>query len=192
MRSDPAEKLKGIIADIIYQNDETGFKICELETETDTAVIKGILPFVSVGERVLLEGTWSVHDVYGEQFNVTDFVKEIPRKPDEMEFFLASGLIDGVGNATARLIVNAFGEDTYDVLTDHPEKLEALKGITHNRAQKISAAFREHFLMSDIVMFMGRFGAGTKLAVKAYKLYGENAVRVISEDPYILSEDMPE
>lgn len=192
MRSGSEDKIKGVIADIIFENDETGFKICELETDSDITVIKGILPFVQIGETVILTGIWVTHDVYGEQFSVTEFEKEIPKDPDDMEVFLASGLIEGVGNATAHLIVSAFGEDTYDVISEHPEKLETLRGITHNKALKISSAFREHFQMSEIVMFFGKFGASTRLAVKAYKLYGGQAVKMISDNPYMLADDIPE
>lgn len=185
-------KLKGIITDIIFENAESGFKICEMETTEEVVIVKGTLPFVQIGETVSLEGSWVTHDVYGEQFSVTSFVKEIPRDPADMEVFLASGLIEGVGNATAHLIVEAFGADTYETILKHPEKLADLKGITHNKAMKIASAFQEHFQMSDIVMFFNKYGAGTKLAVKAYQKYGGNAVRIIEANPYIMIGDIPE
>lgn len=185
-------QLKGIIADIIFENEDNGFKICELETSDDIVTIKGILPFLQVGETVLLEGTWVSHDVYGEQFSVNTFEKEIPQTPEDMEVFLASGLLEGVGNATAHLIVEAFGSDTFNVLLKQPERLEELKGISHNKAMKISAAFQEHFQMSDIVMFFSKYGASTKLAVKAYQKYGSNAIPLIEKNPYVLIDDIPE
>ncbi|MFR1517553.1 MAG: AAA family ATPase [Clostridia bacterium] len=185
-------KLKGIITDIIFENAESGFKICEMDTTEEVVIVKGTLPFVQIGETVSLEGSWVTHDVYGEQFSVTSFVKEIPRDSADMEVFLASGLIEGVGNATAHLIVEAFGADTYETILKHPEKLADLKGITHNKAMKIASAFQEHFQMSDIVMFFNKYGAGTKLAVKAYQKYGGNAVRIIEANPYIMIGDIPE
>ncbi|MBS5842326.1 MAG: ATP-dependent RecD-like DNA helicase [Clostridiales bacterium] len=190
MESD--QNLKGVITDIIFENADSGFKICELETKDDIIIVKGTLPFVQIGETLSLEGMWVTHDVYGEQFSVSSFVKEVPRDPEDLEVFLASGLIEGVGNATARLIVNAFGTDTYDTILNHPEELARLKGITHNKAMKISAAFQEHFQMSDIVMFFNKYGAGTKLAVKAYQKYGGNAVQIIEQNPYVMIDDIPE
>lgn len=186
------ETLRGIIADIIFQNEESGFKICELETDSDLVVIKGNLPFLQIGETVKVEGIWVTHNVYGEQFNVNSFEKEIPKTSEDMEAFLASGLISGVGNATASLIVSAFGADTYDTILNSPEKLSEIKGISHNKAMKIATAFKEHFQMSDIISYFSKYGVGAKLAVKAYQKYGSTAVSVIEKDPYILIDDIPE
>lgn len=185
-------KIKGIVTEIIFENEESGFKICELETADEIVTVKGTLPFVQVGETVVLEGSWVTHDVYGDQFSAVSFEKEFPQDPDDMEAFLSSGLIEGVGNATAHLIVSAFGAETYETILKHPEKLAELKGITHNKAMRIGTAFQEHFRMSDIVMFFSKYEAGTRLAVKAYQKYGENAVEMIKVNPYIMIGDLPE
>lgn len=186
------ESLRGVIVDIIFQNEESGFKICELETEDDIVVCKGTLPFLQIGEHISALGNWVHHEIYGEQFSVYSFEKEIPKDPDDIETFLASGLISGVGNATASAIVEKFGEDTYEVILNEPEKLAEVKGISHNKAMKIADAFKEHFQMSDIVSFFNKYGAGTKLAIKAYQKYGGTAVTVIEKNPYILIDDIPE
>ena len=186
------ETLRGIIADIIFQNEESGFKICELETDSDLVVIKGNLPFLQIGETVKVEGIWVTHNIYGEQFNVNSFEKEIPKTCEDMEAFLASGLISGVGNATASLIVSAFGSDTYDIILNSPERLSEIKGISHNKAMKIATAFQEHFQMSDIISYFNKYGVGAKLAVRAYQKYGGTAVSVIEKDPYVLIDDIPE
>ena len=186
------ESLRGVIVDIIFQNEESGFKICELETEDDVVVCKGVLPFLQIGEHISALGSWVHHEIYGEQFSVYSFEKEIPKDPVDIEIFLASGLISGVGNATASSIVEKFGEDTYNVILNEPEKLAEVKGISHNKAMKIADAFKEHFQMSDIVSFFNKYGAGTKLAIKAYQKYGGNAVSVIEKNPYILIDDIPE
>ena len=186
------ETLRGIIIDIIFQNDESGFKICELETDDDVVVIKGILPFLEIGEKVRVDGVWTTHDFYGEQFNVNSFEIEIPKAPEEIEAFLSSGLIYGIGNVTASLIVNSFGEDTYDIILNAPEKLAEIKGISHNKAMKIAEGFKEHFQMSDIVAYFNKYGLTAKLAIKAYKIYGETALSVVQRNPYILINDIPE
>ena len=186
------ETLRGIIIDIIFQNDESGFKICELETDDDVVVIKGVMPIVEIGEKVKVDGVWSIHDFYGEQFNVNNFEIEIPKAPEEIEAFLSSGLIYGIGNATASLIVNSFGENTYDIILNTPEKLAELKGISHNKAMKIAEGFKAHFQMSDIVAYFNKYGLPAKLAIKAYQLYGETALSVVKRNPYILINDIPE
>ena len=186
------EFLRGIIVDIIFQNEESGFKICELETDNDIVICKGVLPFLQIGEYVKVDGNWVTHEIYGEQFNVLSFEKEIPKNPGDIEVFLASGLFNGVGNATAAAIVSAFGTDTYDILLNNPEKLAEVRGISHNKAMKIALSFKEHFKMSDIVSFFNKYGASTKLALKAYQKYGEIAVSVIENNPYILIDDIPE
>ncbi len=185
-------RLKGVIVDIIYENSQNGFKICEMETDDDIVIIKGILPFVQIAEHISVVGMWVNHEKYGSQFAVESFEKELPKEPEDMEAFLASGLITGVGNATARLIVNAFGQDTYDIILNQPERLSELKGITHNKAMKISAAFREHFQMSDVIMFFNKYGVGSRLAIKAYQIYGNAATDLIEKNPYVMIDDIPE
>ena len=186
------ETLRGIIIDIIFQNDESGFKICELETDDDVIVIKGVLPFLEIEEKVKVDGVWTTHDFYGEQFNVSSFEIEIPKAPEEIEAFLSSGLIYGVGNATASLIVNSFGENTYDIILNTPERLAELKGISHNKAMKIAEGFKAHFQMSDIVAYFNKYGLSPKLAIKVYQIYGETALSVVERNPYILINDIPE
>lgn len=186
------ETLRGIIIDIIFQNEESGFKICELETDDDVVVIKGTMPIIEIGEKVKVDGIWSTHDFYGEQFNVNNFEIEIPKDPEEIEAFLSSGLISGIGNATARLIVNSFGKETYDIILNSPEKLAELKGISHNKAMKIAEGFKAHFQMSDIVAYFNKYGLSAKLAIKAYQIYGETALSVVKRNPYILINDIPE
>ena len=184
--------ISGTVEEIIFENEENGYKICDIDCGGTLVTVRGSLPFLYVGEVVTLTGHWTAHKQYGEQFLVTEYQKALPQSAHDIECFLASGLIEGVGSVTAGLIVQEFGDDTVDVILHEPYRLERVRGISHNKAEKICEAFREHIQMSDIVVFFNQYGIGTNLAVKVYKKYGGGAVEAVRPNPYRLSEDIPE
>ncbi len=182
--------LQGRIEEIIYENEENGYKICDVDCHGELVTIRGSLPFLHIGERIRATGHWETHKAYGEQFIVENYEKELPTSIEDIHNFLSSGLINGVGSVTAALIVERFGESALHVMMEKPEELESIRGISHNKAMKIGQAFREQFQMSNIVMFFQRYGIGTNLAVKVYKKYGGSAVDVVESNPYRLVEDI--
>lgn len=185
------ESLQGRIEEIIYENDENGYKICEVDCDGEYVTIRGSLPFLHIGERISALGHWETHKAYGEQFIVESYEKAMPTNQEDLYHFLASGLIPGVGAVTASAIVEAFGDSALDVMMEHPEQLASIRGISHNKAMKIGQAVQEQFQMSNIVMFFHRYAIGTHLAVKVYKKYGGSAVSVVESNPYRLVEDVP-
>ena len=109
-----------------------------------------------------------------------------------MEAFLASGLIEGVGNATAHAIVSEFKEDTFDVLLYEPERIEKIKGISHKKALKIAEAFSVHMITHDVIVFLKKYGISTNLAMKIYNMYGSSAIEKIKENPFQLIDRLDE
>ncbi len=184
--------MQGTVVEVIYENEETGFKICDIDVNGDLVTIKGSLPFLYPGEVINVEGHMVSHQLYGEQFIVESYTKELPQTLDDMEAFLASGLIEGVGNATAHAIVSEFKEDTFDVLLYEPERIEKIKGISHKKAIRIAETFSEHMVMQDVIVFLKKYGLSTNLAVKIYNMYGCNAIDKIKDNPYELIDKLDE
>ena len=184
--------MQGTVIEVIYENEETGFKICDIDVDGSLVTIKGSLPFLYPGEVINVEGHVTSHPLYGEQFIVESYTKELPRSLDDMEAFLASGLIEGVGNVTAHAIVSEFKEDTFNVLLYEPERIEKIKGISHNKALKIAEAFSVHMITHDVIVFFRKYGLSTNLDMKIYNIYGSSAIEKIKENPFQLIDRLDE
>ncbi len=185
--------IQGTVVDIIFENDENGYKICEIFCQGQyTVTARGTLPFLFVGEIVSLTGHFENHKVYGDQFIVSEYVKTLPDNIEDIETFLSSGLIEGVGPATAKAIVKKFGIDTIRVILHTPDRLESVRGITHLRALRISDTFKEYEQMSDLIVFFNKYGISTGIALKIYQKYGGLAVEFVRKNPYRLIDDIPE
>ena len=184
------EKIKGVVEEIIYDNDENGYKVIAIDTGSEEAVARGVMPFLNVGEYIVAEGTWETHNVYGLQFSVKSFEKQLPSDINGIKSFLASGLIAGIGPGLAGAIVDKFGQDTFNIIMFQPELLETVRGITAKKVKKISEAFTKHKESSETVMFFARFGVGTSLALKVYRMYGSDTITIVSENPYVLADNV--
>lgn len=185
--------IQGTVVEIIYENEDNGYKICDVIYDGGTVVtVRGTLPFLYLGEFVTLEGYFSHHKVYGEQFIVTTYSKNLPDNVEDLEIFLASGLIEGVGPATAKAIIRKFGTDTVRVILTSPEQLETVRGITYKRAIRIAETFQQYEQMRELTVFFNKYGISTALALKVYRKYGGLALEIVQKNPYRLIEDIPE
>lgn len=184
------EEFSGSVDRVIYNNEENGYAICSFDTDgADKITIVGTLPFVSEGERLTLSGVWVHNPKYGRQFRVDHFEKELPADEDAILRYLASGAIKGIGAKTAIKIVGEFGEDTFDVIENHPEWLSQIPGISRKKALEISENFKaEAGMRSTMMFFRDYFGPAT--SVKIYKRWGNNAVALAKQNPYILCDQI--
>lgn len=184
------ETLEGEIYEIIYQNEDNGYTVCEIETNKSLVTVCGHMPFIAPGEQVVLTGKWVNHPDYGEQFSVTSLERALPKKVSAILSYLASGIISGVRESTAKKIVNKFGEDTLRIIAVHPEKLSEISGISLNRAKKISESFLIRQDAAQTVIFLQEYGVTPSLALKVHKIFGQKAIELIKENPYILCESV--
>ena len=160
--------------------------VASFETEEEILTIVGYLPFVNSGDTLKAIGKYVTHQDYGRQFRVETFEKMMPETNEALERYLANGMIKGVGPATAKKIVEKFGEETIHVLKFEPEKLAQIRGIKEEKALEISAAFVANWELWQIVGFLNRFGIEASSANRIYKELGNNAIREIEQNPYIL------
>lgn len=181
-------ELKGQIEDIIYQNEVNSYTIAVLNTDKEDITIVGYLPFVNSGDTLKVVGKMVMHQEYGEQFRVDTFEKLMPETEEALERYLASGTIRGIGPATAKRIVQAFGKDTISIFKFSPEKLADIKGISDEKAIQMGQDFNENWEVWQLVGFLERFGIGASNAKKIHKELGINAISVIEENPYLLVE----
>ena len=180
------EKVAGVVENVVYRNennDYTVFEIIDEENRLVTAV--GIIPQVSEGETVVLEGQWTYHKEFGKQFSFVSYEKSLPKEIDGIIQYLSSKAIKGVGPITAVKIVNRFGMDTFDVIENHPEWLTDVSGITRKKAAAISESFRAQSELRGVMMFFKDY-MGTGEITKVYKQLGASCVGVVKDNPYIL------
>ena len=150
-------EIKGHVENFIYQNEVNGYSICLFDIGEEVITIVGYLPFINVGDTLKLNGNYVIHQEYGQQFKVLTFEKMLPETTEGMEKYLASGVIKGIGPATAKKIVDNFQEETSHVLKFEPEKLSQIKGITKEKAIDISNEFNEKWELWQIVGFLEKF-----------------------------------
>ena len=180
------EELEGILNEVRYQNELNGYTVGTFETDDVQITGVGYLPFINKGDTLRIIGKYVEHKDYGEQFKIETFEKIMPQTLGALESYLSNGNVKGIGPATAKKIIEKFGDETISVLKFQPEKLAQIKGISQDKALAISESFIENWEIWQIVGFLERFGIGAENAQKVYKLLGINAIDEIESDPYIL------
>ena len=183
-------RLTGSIEHVIYANEDNGFAICDLGTDTDELVtVTGILPYVGEGDLVTVWGKWVHNPKYGRQFKVEQAERQLPADRASILRYLSSGTIKGIGPKTAQRIVDEFGDETFDVMENHPDWLAAIQGITPKRAREIGEDFQSKAgIRSAMIFFREYFGAA--MTVRIYKRWGSSAVDIAKKNPYRLCEEI--
>jgi exodeoxyribonuclease V alpha subunit len=186
-----AAELHGTLERIVFHNEENGYSVLRFKTTAgDNHTVVGNMADPQVGSSLKLTGEWVENAKFGRQFKILTYETSLPAGVVGIRHYLASGLIKGVGPKTAERIVDAFGEDTFAILDNEPERLSAVKGIGKRTAKGIQEAWSEHRGIRDLIMFLQPHGVSTAYAVRIYKFYGKHALSVVQENPYRLAMDI--
>ncbi len=182
------QEISGIVDTVIFQNEENGYTVLRLTDENGEQItVVGTLPGAAPGESMILSGNWMNHAVHGRQFRAEFAQRMMPHSAHEIYAYLASGSVRGIGPATASLIVDHFGERALEILENEPEQLVRIKGISSQKAQQMSRDFRRQTGVRRLLEFVCSFGLRPILAIQMYKFYGDDALAMLRENPYILS-----
>jgi len=183
------EILYGTVAAVVFQNYENGYTVLRLRSQDgDMVTVVGTVPMVAVGEKLSVTGRWTAHAAYGRQFEAELLERLMPESVDEIQAFLSSRIIKGVGERLAERIVRAFGSSSLDVMENEPERLAQVQGISLSKAREISESFRRQVGMRRLIEFLSAHHLPANLAMRLYRTYGELAVDALQDDPYMLSE----
>ena len=184
-------QFEGVIDDIVYRNDSNGYTVLALKPDKGRAfTVVGMFPAINAGERLFVEGEWTEHRDYGKQLKMTRFEMLEPTTKSGIERYLASGVIKGIGPATAKLLVKQFGDQTLDMLENHPDRLIEIDGIGPKRVRQIADSYQEQRASRMIMVYLAGFGLSPGLSLKIYNRYQENTKLIIDRDPYRLVEDI--
>ena len=184
------EKLEAGVLGTVFRNAENGWSVVTVRAGRNEVTVVGTLPELSPGEQAVFTGSWTEHRSYGRQFKCVSCEIQAPTTLLGIERYLGSGLIRGIGPATAVLIVRQFGEDTLSVLSEHPERLTEIPGIGPKRMAMISESYREHQGARQAMIFLQSYGIPAALAVRIGKFYGDRTPEVVRQNPYRLCDDL--
>ena len=180
----------GTVHSIIFQNQENGYTVLRLLTEEGEVVtVVGCIPCAAPGEHLTVSGVMEQHPQHGEQLRAVELERALPEDEEEIFSYLSSGIIKGVGPATARRIVDRFGPETLDILETEPRRLSLLKGVTEKKAQEMGESFRRHMGLRRLMEFLARHQLPPVLAMELRERYGDAALEMIRANPYLLSAD---
>jgi len=183
------ELISGTVEHITYRNDNSGFTVIELDCGTESLTAVGIMPDIAKGESVEITGHFDMHSTYGQQFRVDVCERTLPSGSASILKYLSSGAIKGIGPATAKKIVHDFGDQTFDVLENEPQRLAMIKGITKAKAEEICEEFSRRCSIREVMMNLGRLGVNANEALQVYKRYGQKSVEYIQSDPFLLCRE---
>ncbi len=183
-------ELSGSVSSVIYRNEENGYTVLRFKTEQDGIVTAtGYLPLTAPGEYLLVSGQWRTHPTHGAQFQIETAEQVLPENSDAIYEYLSSGIIRGIGPATARSIVKCFGDKTLDIIENEAVRLAEIKGITEQRALEIGAEFRRQLGLRGLFSFLMSSKIDPKYAIRLYRIYGDKAKDALMENPYILTHE---
>ena len=186
------ETLRGVVQRVTYHNPETGWSVLRLAPSSSPGTIETVTVHqtqVFAGATMEFHGAWTVHSQFGRQFKAERAIEKKPATTGALEKYLGSGLIHGVGPKTAKKIVSHFREETLEVFENNIEKLLDVPGIARKKLEMIEKAWREHRMVREVMMFLQVHGISTLFAVRIYKKYGDESIRIVSKDPYRLAMD---
>ena len=184
------EILDGLVEAVIFKSEDTGYVVAKITTNKEVNTIVGTMPLIKEGQQIEVKGEWIKHKQFGRQFNVEEYKEVLPTSTKEIEKYLSTGIIHGIGPVTAKKIVKAFGEETLNILDNNIERLKEVEGIGKKKYNIIYQSYLETRELKDIIMFFQKHGVTINQCLKIYKKFGGDAQNIVSENPYILSDEI--
>ena len=183
------ELISGTIAAVVFQNQENGYAVIKLASEEGSLItVVGIIPVAVAGERLIVTGHWSSHSSYGRQFEAEFLERLLPDTTNQILAYLSSRAVKGIGPRTAEKIVGRFGEAALRILDTEPERLAELDGISLKKAREMGQSFRKQVGIRRLIEFLTTYHIAPEVAVRVYRVYGERAMELVQENPYLLAQ----
>lgn len=181
-------QLSGKVSNIIYHNEKNGYTVFLLKSEGDYITVVGDGTGVEAGDTINIEGEFTYHKTYGEQFSFSKLEKELPADSESLVTYIANSEVKGVGEKTAQRIIKKFGDDALEVIRYKPDLLVSIKGMNEERAEQLSEYINNEWERWNLTSFLSKNNIGLKMAMKIYDALGINAINIIKENPYSLME----
>lgn len=189
MDSKEQVEIIGLVENITYRNETNGYTVLDISSDGELVTVVGNFPTIACGEELRLLGFWTEHSSYGKQFKAVLVERSMPTSSADLLKYLSSGVIKGIGPATATKIIEHFGQEAFEVLENDPLRLSTVKGISYAKAQKIVESFKSQFALREVMISLERFGMTPSEIMKTYTAYGPYSVDVVTQNPYSLCDD---
>jgi exodeoxyribonuclease V alpha subunit len=188
----PTENLQGIVERVTFHAEDSGYTVARLRAPSvhDLVTIVGRFPDIHAGQSLRLAGYWREHPKFGQQFQVMHAQETKPATLTGLEKYLGSGLIRGIGPVTARRIVGHFGLETLEIIEQNCTRLSEVPSIGKMRVAMIEQAWAAQKAIKEVMLFLSSHSVSTTYAVKIYKHYGDQAIDIVSKNPYQLASDI--
>ncbi|MGL4607785.1 MAG: SF1B family DNA helicase RecD2 [Eubacteriaceae bacterium] len=184
------ETIKGTVEHIVFRNTSNGYTVAHFDIDGNMVTVVGNFDDLNQGEYLKLKGHWTEHKNYGDQFTMETYAMEIPTSTEGITRYLASGILPGIGDKTAKAIVDRFGEETLEILDNHPDRLSEIKGIGKKTLGAIKEVYSEQREIRQIMIQIQEYGISATWAMKLYKTYQSNTISVLLNNPYQMIEDI--
>jgi exodeoxyribonuclease V alpha subunit len=186
------EILSGVVERITFHNPDNGYSVLKVKVtgRGQLVTVVGHLATIKLGEALQASGEWLNDPAYGLQFKSSSLTISPPTTLEGVQKYLSSGMIKGIGPVYAKKLVRAFGEAVFDVIEKTPQKLFTVPGIGQMRAKQIIQGWSEQKVMRDIMIFLHQHNISSSRAVRIYKTFGADAIKVILENPYKLVDQI--
>ncbi len=183
------EQISGTVEKITFQNVNNGYTVAEVKVKNEIITVVGILPFLNEGDTADFFGSFTVHQIYGSQFSANTYERKMPETVAAILRYLSSGAIKGIGPATAIKIVERFGEESLNIISENPIELTVISGISKQKALTICEEYKKQFGVRDILMLLYKYKITPDKCYAIYKHFPKNPIGLIRDNPYILCED---
>lgn len=186
------DSLRAVVERITFYNEKNGYAVlkCRAKGFSDLVTVVGSMADINVGSVLSMTGEWKVDSKYGRQFSITSYEETLPATVYGIEKYLGSGLVKGIGPHFASKIVREFGEKTLEVIETDPDQLIKVQGIGRKRVERIKKSWIEQKEIKNIMLFLQGHDVSTSHATKIWKQYGNEAISVVTENPYRLADDI--
>ncbi len=184
--------VSGLVEYVTFHNAENGFCVLRVKARghRNLVSIVGHVASISVGEWITASGEWFDDGKFGMQFKARFLKTSAPESVEGIQKYLGSGMINGIGPIYAQKLINTFGKNVFDIIETAPERLRDVDGIGPIRAKKITKAWADQKAIREIMIFLHQHGVGTARAVRIFKTYHNDAIQVMSENPYRMTRDI--
>lgn len=178
--------MEGTVENVLFRNERNGYMVLELNAGDELITVVGEIGDVDEGEQLILEGKYGTHPRFGTQFQAQYCERKLPADALNIQRYLASGAIKGIGPSLARKIVDVFGARTLEVMEKEPTRLLEIRGISPKKCESIAQEVKEIFALRGVMTFLSQYGIRSKYAMRVYQKFGSGAQEMICANPYLL------
>jgi exodeoxyribonuclease V alpha subunit len=181
--------IEGTVENVLFKNENNGYIVLDLDAGGELITVVGELGDIESGEGLILEGQYTTHPKFGTQFRAEYCERKLPDTVVNIEKYLASGAIKGIGPSLAKRIVNVFGEKTLEIMENDPYRMSEIKGISAQKCEEIASEAKKLFSLRSVMTYLSQYDVKSQFAMRTYQKFGENSKELIQNNPYILCGD---